>query len=198
MPTAGGETGEAVAAPARKRAHFAEGPPGRARAPAEPGAFERRRAARDAAEAAPAVTLAQAEGRGGPRQTTSGPGSITLVGPGDETAPGEIDVRRAPHGSYGGIFGNPFEMRGEEEREAVVSAYRELLRARTTAQRIAQDFRVRLSGRYPARTTHEKRLTALGRLALRVRRGEDIRIRCACAPRACHGDVIAEWVRKRS
>ena len=198
MPTAGEKIGEAVAPPARKRAHFAEGTAGRAPAAAEPGAFERRRAAREAAEAAPVVTLAQTEGRDGPKQTTTGPGSITLLGPGDATAPGEIDVRRAPHGSYSGIFGNPFEMRGEGEREAVVSAYRELLRARSTAQRIAQDFRVRLSGRYAARTSHEKRLTALGRLALRVRRGEHIRIRCACAPRACHGDVIAEWVRERS
>ena len=155
-------------------------------------------AARTAAEAAPATPLGQAEGRPGPKQPAAHAGSITLLGPQDASVPGEIDVRRAPHGAFGGIFGNPFEMRGEGEREAVVSAYRELLRARSTAQHLAQRLRLRLSGQHSARASHEKRLTALWRLALRVRRGEHLRLRCACAPRACHGDVIVDWVRERS
>ena len=84
------------------------------------------------------------------------------------------------------------------EREAAVSAYRELLRARTSVQHVAQSRGLRLEGGHAARMSHEKRLTALGRLALRVRRGEHVRIRCACAPAECHGDVIVEWIRARS
>ena len=44
------------------------------------------------------------------------------------------------------------------------------------------------------------RLTALQRLAARVRRGERLQLVCACKVHtlnSCHGDVIVDWVRGR-
>ena len=46
----------------------------------------------------------------------------------------------------------------------------------------------------------EGRLTALQRLAARVRRGERLQLVCACKVHtlnSCHGDVIVDWVRGR-
>lgn len=127
-----------------------------------------------------------------------GVGSITLLGPGDETRPGELDIRREPHGAYGGIYGNAYEMRGEDERDRVVAAYAELLRGAHSVARVAHMHRVRMSTRRSAHMSLERRLVALAKLAIRVRRGEHIYLRCVCKPRACHGDVIVAWVRERS
>ena len=42
------------------------------------------------------------------------------------------------------------------------------------------------------------RFEKLLRLAERVRRGERLALRCHCAPKRCHGHVIAAWIRERS
>lgn len=164
-------------------------------APCTPNAASlRRRDARVTAEAAPDVSL----GYSTVATPTVGPvGSVTLVGPGHAFEAGEVDIRRAPRGSYAGIFGNPYEMRGEHERNSVIAAYHELLRGGSTVEGIARRRGLRVDPR-PARIPFEKRMTALSKLAVRVRRGEHLRLRCSCTPLPCHGDVIVAWVRKRS
>jgi hypothetical protein len=101
----------------------------------------------------------------------------------------------------GTTLGNPFVMRGESERNAVVAAYAELLKTGGTVWGVARRYAV--SGRVlsvdPAqsRVKMHSRLEALRRLAQRVRQGERIRIRCRCGLAArCHGDVIVDWVEK--
>ena len=170
--------------------------------PSEPSSGRHERRVTFAAEviSAAAVPLGRSEATAThvPAGGEGGVGSITLLGPGDETRPGEIDIRREPHGAYGGIYGNAYEMRGEDERDRVVAAYAELLRGSHSVARVAHMHRVKMSSRRSAHMSLERRLVALSKLAIRVRRGEHIYLRCVCKPRACHGDVIVAWVRERS
>ena len=150
--------------------------------------------ARDAAQArADARTADVAIGAAA---TGAGPGSVCVVGPDDATAHGDIDIRR--RGVQMGVFGNPFEMRGEGERGAVVDAYAEMLVGAASATSIGRRMRLPAVNACSARIPLQRRLQALSRLAERVRAGEHLRLRCVCAPRRCHGDAIAAWVRARS
>ena len=106
----------------------------------------------------------------------------------------DVNIRR------GTIYGNPFVMRDEGERTRVVRAYATLLRTARAPHRIAAEYTPRLQVHEASeRTSMERRLSGLSRLATRVRGGESIRLRCAChrgkaAPGLCHGDVIAQWI----
>ena len=63
-------------------------------------------------------------------------------------------------------WGNPFRMRRESDRAEVIVRYREHLEAEITAGRITADGLVELHGK---------------------------RLGCWCAPKPCHGDVLAEF-----
>jgi hypothetical protein len=124
-------------------------------------------------------------------------GGIERVGPGEGRGHDDVRVTR------GTLLGNPFVMRGETEREAVVAAYANLLRTSESLEVIAKRHGVdgkRLSvDPKQSRVKPHHRLEALRRLGQRVRRGEALRVRCACAcDERCHGDVIVEWVREFS
>lgn len=67
----------------------------------------------------------------------------------------------------GSRWGNPFHMRNESQREAVISQYRQHL----------------------WRQIREGEITVSDLLAL-----EGKTLACFCAPKACHGDVIANAV----
>lgn len=70
------------------------------------------------------------------------------------------------------LFGNPFKIRNEGDRAEVIKLYEEWF-----LDRIVKDagFRKAL----------EKLKTATALV-------------CWCAPKACHGDVIAEWLERNS
>lgn len=65
------------------------------------------------------------------------------------------------------IFGNPFFLRREADRDACLARYRAYF-----LHRIGHDTEFRKA----VRSLRNKRLA------------------CHCAPKKCHGDVIAEWV----
>lgn len=68
-----------------------------------------------------------------------------------------------------GPWGNPFEMQSEEDREKVISQYKDWLWGQIKEGKIKKEDLASLNGK------------TLG---------------CWCAPRACHGDVLldaAEW-----
>lgn len=76
-------------------------------------------------------------------------------------------VKHRRHGGSDGIFGNPFVLLDESERAEVVEKFRAYFLDRVERD---LDFRAKV-------------------LALRGRV-----LGCFCKPKACHGDVIAEWV----
>ena len=81
-----------------------------------------------------------------------------------------VNVRRTKADVYIGRpskFGNPFAMRGEDTRDAVVAQYRVWLHAQLKAGAITLDELRALDGK------------TLG---------------CYCAPKKCHGDVLARAV----
>lgn len=86
-----------------------------------------------------------------------------------------VNLRREPYDVYigragrgeDGYFGNPFPLRSEADRPAVIEKYR-----RYFYDRIAKDPEFR------------RRVEAL--------RGK--RLGCFCAPEPCHGDVIADYL----
>lgn len=86
-----------------------------------------------------------------------------------------VHCKKAPKGSFvyigrPGVFGNPFELddpKNETKRRAVIEQYRAWFLARVETD---AEFR--------------EKVEAL--------RGQDLG--CWCAPRACHGDVILEWL----
>lgn len=118
-----------------------------------------------------------------------------MLGPEDAFVAGEIDIRR--RGASLGVYGNPLEMLVEGDRSAVVEGYRELLAGSKTAAQIARERRLGSPNESNARIPLHRRMQALSRLAERVRNGETLHLRCACKPRKCHGDVIAEWILAR-
>ena len=76
-------------------------------------------------------------------------------------------ARHRRHAGQDGIFGNPYALTREADRAAVLEKFRGYFLERV---RIDADFRRRI-------------------LALRGKT-----LGCFCAPKPCHGDVIAAWV----
>ena len=123
---------------------------------------------------------------------------------------GDIDMVRTDEGGRtvrvvidrSTIFGNPFEMGGVDDRDRVVSAYRQYLKGGADARVLARRYNVKAADWHVRKYSFESRMRALSRLAERVRGGERLRLCCSCGsthePVACHGDVIVEWVRSRS
>jgi hypothetical protein len=153
---------------------------------------EARTAAKAASKPTRRVTFLQEAGA--PR--AEGEEAVRRVGPEDERRHADVLITR------GTLFGNPFEMRGEGERDAVCDAYCELLTTCGDCHKIARHHG-RGGGRLAVHASSGKtrphvRLEALRRLAQRARKGESLRLRCTC-PRAnrCHGDEIVAWVAAR-
>lgn len=72
------------------------------------------------------------------------------------------------------VFGNPFPLHDETERRAVVIQYRDWLREQKANQ--------------------TKVWEAVVALADRVKQGENLELACYCAPKLCHGNVIASAI----
>jgi hypothetical protein len=95
----------------------------------------------------------------------------------------------------GRFLGNPFRMRAQSERPAVCAAYAKLLYTARPVRELARDFS-------PPLEVHDQtaavrpcdREAALHHILHLVRAGHHVRLRCACKPRACHGDAIQQWV----
>ena len=108
-----------------------------------------------------------------------------------QRSPGDVDIQR------GSPFGNPLVMRGERERDAVVDGYREILEERATASEAAGRRCPPLAVDESAReVTRERREDAFAGVLKRMLAGEQIRLVCACAPKRCHGDIIAARLRR--
>lgn len=78
------------------------------------------------------------------------------------------------------VLGNPFIMKDESQRAAVVAQYREWL-----IDKVNKGGEVQYT---------------MYALARRVRNGENLALECWCAPCACHGDVLVEainWINER-
>lgn len=71
-------------------------------------------------------------------------------------------------------LGNPFPLRNEADRRAVVIQYRDWLREQKTNQ--------------------TKVWSAVVELANRVKQGENLELACFCSPKLCHGNVIASAI----
>lgn len=78
--------------------------------------------------------------------------------------PDDVYIGRRGHG-HDGYFGNPFPMRSEKDRSSVIARYEQHARAQIDTDPV---FRQRV------RDLHGKRLF------------------CFCAPKPCHGDVLAQ------
>ena len=108
-----------------------------------------------------------------------------------QRSPSDVDIQR------GSPFGNPLVMRGERERDAVVDGYREILEERATASEAAGRRCPPLAVDESAReVTRERREDAFAGVLKRMLAGEQIRLVCACAPKRCHGDIIAARLRR--
>jgi Domain of unknown function (DUF4326) len=66
-----------------------------------------------------------------------------------------------------GIYGNPHKMHSEADRASVIEQFRTYLRDRCDGDPIFREAILRLKGKT---------------------------LRCWCAPKACHGDVIVQWL----
>lgn len=82
---------------------------------------------------------------------------------------GDVFIGRAGKGENG-TFGNPFRLQSEEVRGATIERYRDWFLKRVDED---ADFRRSVLG------LRGKRLV------------------CFCAPKSCHGDVIAAWLNNR-
>ena len=82
--------------------------------------------------------------------------------------PGDVYIGRAGRGEDG-YFGNPFRIGNGISREDAVKGFQEYF-----AERIERDFEFK------------RRVLAV--------KGK--RLGCFCKPKACHGDVIADWLNK--
>lgn len=121
---------------------------------------------------------------------------IVRVGADEPARPSDVKIVK------GTLYGNPFVMRGPDEREAVAEAYRALLRTGATAYQVARQHATTRGSlqvdERAGKTAVHVRLEALRRLALRART-ERVRVRCTCKRgEVCHGDVIVEWVEART
>lgn len=72
------------------------------------------------------------------------------------------------------VLGNPFLMRGEQDREFVVQAYRKYL--------------------WDCKKENNDVWQEVERLAKMVKDGKKIELKCFCSPKKCHGDVIAKAI----
>jgi len=84
-----------------------------------------------------------------------------------------VDKRKDYYDVYIGrpsIFGNPFSMRSERDRMAVIEKYREYFLARIESDPVFKQKVLALKGK---------------------------RLGCFCAPKPCHGDVIIEWLKEQ-
>lgn len=79
----------------------------------------------------------------------------------------------APAGMVNARLGNPFVMKDESKRDEVCEAYDKWLHG-------------------PQAGNH---LRLLERMILRMNEGRSIALHCWCAPKRCHCDTIAEYVR---
>ena len=124
-----------------------------------------------------------------------GDGGVEVRGREDARVRGEVGIRR------GTLFGNPFVMRDEGERDGVCAAYADLISGGEAVHVLARRWAVggrALSVHAPsARTSPQSRRAALERLVRSVREGKKVRLRCGC-PRgkSCHGRVIAAYAER--
>ena len=89
-------------------------------------------------------------------------------------------------------LGNPLGMRGEAERGLVIEGFAEILEDGRPPLEVARDYTPPLRiHQGTARVTREQRKEMLGRVLALMLRGRRVGLVCACAPLACHGDVIA-------
>ena len=78
-----------------------------------------------------------------------------------------VNLKREPYDVYigrGSMWGNPFKMESEADRERVIQAYKEYLKKAIT-------------------------LGEISILDLKTLKGK--RLGCYCKPKACHGDILA-------
>lgn len=71
------------------------------------------------------------------------------------------------------ILGNPFEMKAEKDRDKVIAEYREW-------------FKIQIK----ENPNFKEELIRLYKIALK----QELNLICWCAPKACHGDVIKDWI----
>jgi hypothetical protein len=83
-----------------------------------------------------------------------------------ERQPGDVYIGRAGHGESG-YYGNPFPEKEGFSRADSIAAFKRYFEARVEED---EQFRARV-------------LELAGK-----------RLACFCAPKRCHGDVIAKWV----
>ncbi len=76
----------------------------------------------------------------------------------------------------GSVYGNPFRMELEEERDQVCDAYDAYF-----IERLSND---------------PSFVEAMARLARIAKRQGYLKLECFCAPRRCHGDTLAKYVRQ--
>mmetsp|Transcript_61110 Transcript_61110/g.120918 ORF Transcript_61110/g.120918 Transcript_61110/m.120918 type:complete len:147 (-) Transcript_61110:35-475(-) len=137
-----------------------------------------------------AAVLDDSAGEGERGRTGGGRMEVVKASPGMPRTGGDVDIRR------GTIYGNPFMMRGESERDDCVACYWSLLKGDRSAYELARECGLTVH-EGSARVPHVHRIHALERLYQRVAAGGVIRLVCACAPRVCHGHVIKAWVERR-
>jgi Domain of unknown function (DUF4326) len=101
------------------------------------------------------------------------------------------------------VLGNPFFLREENERAAVIQAYRKYLWQclQTNSNRpvdihqIARQLDVTVATNYKLRTS----TVVVNEIEALANSQENILLLCWCAPKACHGDVIKNcvlWIRQ--
>lgn len=81
-----------------------------------------------------------------------------------------VNLKREPYDVYigrGSMWGNPFKMAAEADRERVIQAYKKYLKEAILRGEISV-------------------------LDLKALKGK--RLGCYCKPKACHGDILAEIV----
>lgn len=72
------------------------------------------------------------------------------------------------------VLGNPFLMRGEQDREIVVQSYRKYL--------------------WDCKKRNDPVWQEVEHLAKMVKNGKKLELKCFCSPKKCHGDVIAKAI----
>jgi hypothetical protein len=91
------------------------------------------------------------------------------------------------------VLGNPFWMRNESEREAVIQAYRvwlfNMIEGRDCTHAIALRFGVTVSSTY-SRSTCEQVKQVFFQLVEDFKLGKPLVIGCWCKPKDCHLDVV--------
>lgn len=111
-------------------------------------------------------------------------------------APSDVAVLPVDRSS---VFGNPFIMEEESQRDAAISAHVEWLfgRERKDLSVIAEKYGLP----YQAVVCGLSRDDIMERLELVARNlaadGADLGLVCWCAPKRCHGDILARWLNRR-